>query len=83
MNELCSICGHPLFEVMEHGLDVLRCPNPNCYRVLQHSDTYSLAQFVRLPRLGQIEKAKAEWLRRFGKQYPYHPSYENNTYPEC
>lgn len=43
-------------------------------------DTKSLSDFIKYKKVGYIGMAKREWLRRFGKEYPYHPSYSNSKY---
>ena len=45
------------------------------------ADTYTLAKFIQYGNKYEKESAMFEWKRRIGKPFPYHPSYENDTYP--
>lgn len=41
-----------------------------------------LAEWIRRGDADEKRVANAEWVRRAGKPYPYHPSYDGDTYPE-
>ena len=45
------------------------------------ADTYTLAKFILQGSKDEKESAQFEWEKRMGKPFPYHPSYENDTYP--
>jgi hypothetical protein len=48
-------------------------------------DTYSLHTMICAAQKDSESAANAmqEWKRRFGKPYPYHPSYENEIFGGC
>jgi len=48
---------------------------------LPGADTSILAYWITRGNKYERESANFEWERRVGKPFPYHPSYDDNTYP--
>ncbi len=49
---------------------------------LEFTDNHHLAKLIQYGNDNDKEIASEEWVHRFRKPYPYHPSYENERYPE-
>ena len=45
------------------------------------ADTYTLAKFILQGNKNEKAAAQFEWEERTGKPFPYHPSYDDGTYP--
>ncbi|KKL63074.1 hypothetical protein LCGC14_2178770 [marine sediment metagenome] len=45
------------------------------------ADTYTLAKFILQGNKNEKGAAGFEWEERTGKPFPYHPSYDDDTYP--
>ena len=47
---------------------------------LLYTDNYSLSKLIQFGTDAEKSCAGSEWERRTGKPFPYHPSYENDSY---
>jgi len=48
---------------------------------LEYADTYFLSKLILYGNKNEKLVANAEWKRRTGKKFPYHPSFEGDRYP--
>jgi len=48
---------------------------------MEYADTYFLAKLILYGNKDEKLVANAEWKRRTGKKFPYHPSFQGNRYP--
>jgi len=48
---------------------------------MKYADTYFLAKLIMHGNEKEKVVARAEWLKRTGSEFPYHPSFEGNEYP--
>lgn len=47
---------------------------------LEFADTHYLAKLIQFGTKGDRKVASAEWHKRLGRPFPYHPSHENERY---